>query len=82
MRLSKRQAEEEAIHIAKAFVCQHGNAQWPCGGAKPDIYATDYKRRKNIVRWFVLFDTSVGDVISDGPVIVKVNIETGEAEFF
>lgn len=82
MGLSKRQAEEKAVRMAKAFVSQHGGAQWTCGGAKPDINATEYKRRRDLARWTVIFDASVGGVISNGRLVVKVNLESGEAEFF
>jgi hypothetical protein len=82
MRLSKREAEAEAIRIAKEFVAANGELERTCGGAKPDVLASGYRRRKNIIKWTVLFDRSVGGTITDGPAIVHVDIETGEAEFF
>jgi hypothetical protein len=82
MRLSKREAEAEAVRIAKEFVAANGGAAWSCGGAKPDVLAPGYKRRKDVIKWSVQFDRSVGDTVVDGPAVVLVDTETGEAAFF
>jgi hypothetical protein len=82
MRFSKREAEAEAVRIAKEFVAVNGGAEWSCGGAKPDDLAPGYRRRKDVIKWSVLFDRSVGETVVDGPAVVLVDIETGEAAFF
>ena len=80
--LSKLEAESDAERIAGVFVAANGGADWTCKGAKPDILEPGYKRRKNIIKWVVLFDWRIDGVIVDGPIIVLVDIETGEARFF
>jgi hypothetical protein len=82
MGLSKGEAEAKAVRIAKEFVAANGGDGWTCGGAKPDYLSPDYKRRKNIIKWCVLFERSIGGVIFDGPAIVLVDIETGRATYF
>jgi hypothetical protein len=82
MRLNKREAEDEAIRIAKSFVATNGRPEWKCMGAKPDVIAAGFKRRKNVIKWAVLFEISDGGKIFEGPAVVLVNIETGAAEFF
>lgn len=51
-------------------------------GAKPDDLAPGYKRRKNVIKWSVLFDRAIDEATVDGPAIVLVDIETGVAAFF
>ena len=82
MRFSEREAEAEAIRIAKEFVAVNGGAEWSCVGARPDDLAPGYKRRKDVIKWGVLFDRSIGGAVVDGPAVVLVDIGTGEAAFF
>jgi hypothetical protein len=82
MRFSRHEAEAEAIRIAGEFVAANGGSGWSCAGAKPDVLAPGYRRRKDIIKWSVLFDRSVGDAVVDGPAVVLVDIETCEAAFF
>jgi hypothetical protein len=81
MRFSKREAETEAVRLAKAFVAANGGGNWTCAGAKPDDLAPGYRRRKNVIKWNVLFDRFIGVALIDGPAVVRVDIETGEAVF-
>jgi hypothetical protein len=81
-RFSRGEAEAEAIRLAKEFVAANGGAGWTCGGAKPDNLAPGYKRRKNVIKWSVLFDRAIDGATVDGPAIVLVDIETGDAAFF
>lgn len=81
MRLSKSGAEAEAVRLAKEFVAANGYVEWTCMGAKPDSLSPGYKKRKNVIKWCVVFDRSTGTVTIDGPVIVSVDIETGAADF-
>jgi hypothetical protein len=81
-RFGRGEAEAEAVRIAREFVAANGGAGWACGGAKPDDLAPGYKRRKNVIKWSVLFDCTIDGAIVDGPVIVLVDIETGDAAYF
>lgn len=82
MRFSKGRAEAEAVRLAKVFVAANGGAGWTCIGAKPDALAPGYEKRKNIIKWSVVFDRSIDGAVVDGPAIVSVDIETGVADFF
>ena len=81
MRFSKRKAEAEAVRIATVFVAANGGAEWSCRGAKPDDSSPGFKRRKNVIKWSVMFDRSIGESVVDGPTIVQVDTETGGAAF-
>ncbi|MDG3007279.1 hypothetical protein [Paludisphaera mucosa] len=82
MRFSKGRAEVEAVRLAKGFVAANGGAGWTCIGARPDALSPGYKKRKNIIKWSVVFDRSTDGAVVDGPTIVRVDIETGAADFF
>ncbi len=81
-RLCRSEAEAEAVRMAREFAAENGAGVWTCVDATPDVFSTGYERRKNFVKWNVVFDrAAAGGAIVDGPVIVQVNLETGEAEF-
>jgi hypothetical protein len=81
MRLSKGEAEREAIRLAERFVAANGGTGWSCLGASADVFAPGYRKRKNVIKWSVAFDRSSGDEIVDGPVIVHVDLDTGAADY-
>jgi hypothetical protein len=81
-RFSRGWSEAEAIRLAKEFVAANGGEEWTCWGAKPDNLAPGYKRRKNVIKWSVLFDRAIDGATVDGPAIVLVDIEAGDAGFF
>jgi hypothetical protein len=81
MRFSAGEAEAEAVRLAKTFVAASGGINWTCAGAKPDELTPGWRRRKNVIKWTVVFDRLIGDAHVDGPAVVRVDIETGEATY-
>ena len=86
MHISKREAEEEAIRIAEAFVSANipegSSWDWECGGAGPDILSPGHRRRKTVVKWIVgVRWIPKGGGVFDGGSMVKVDIETKEARW-
>jgi hypothetical protein len=84
MHISKKEAGEEALRIAEAFVAasipEGSPWAWECVGALPDELSPDYKRRKSVIKWNVIVRwIPQGGGILDGDGIVQVNIETKEA---
>jgi hypothetical protein len=86
MRISKREAEQEAIRIAEAFVLANipegSSWDWECGSAGPDVLSPAYGRRKPTVKWIlgVRWIPKEGGVF-DGGGMVRVDIETKEASW-
>jgi hypothetical protein len=81
IRLSKREAELEAIRIAEEYLAARGGAfERICLAARPDTQETGYKRRKNVIKWVVLFERLIDGQPVDGPNIVMVDLDTRQAE--
>jgi hypothetical protein len=84
LHISKKEAEAEAMRIAKVFVAAsipEGSLwAWECVGARPDSLSPSYMRRKTVIKWSVSIRwIPEGGGILDGDSIVQVNIETKEA---
>lgn len=85
--ISNKEAEAEAIRIAEAFVeasiASGSSWDWECVGAQPDALSPGYRQRKTVIKWSVIIRwIPEGGGVIDGYGILKVNIETKEAQWF
>lgn len=80
-RLTHEQAAMKAAELARAFVAAQRTGrgwQYDIGAATPSRTDTD-RDGKVARRWVVRIQWTHGDATVDGPSLVNVNIETGEA---
>lgn len=82
IRLSKSEAAQRALDLARAHVASVDARgwSWECGAASPDPINPDCRGRKTPRRWVVPVQWSKDSAILDGPGIILVDVETGDAQ--
>jgi hypothetical protein len=84
MRISNFEAKERAVGLAASFLKSQPSRpkwEWKVVDASPDLFAYGARDRKTVICWAVVVEWSKEGNSSDGPAVLRVNIETNQVSW-
>ena len=76
-RLSRAEATARAEQIALEYATAAG-IEGKLFGVEPDGYDSEH-RGKTPVYWVAVFESVIGGAVFDSPLVVRINLESGNA---